>query len=250
MADVSPQSFRFAVINDLHYTDDEDRPWLEGLVEHINATGAELCLVLGDLVEHGTAEELEPVHRILQRLKMPYYTVPGNHDGPPERPAGGPEGLEAYERLFPGRRNYIFEHKGWQFVGLDSTDGGAWKNVIMRPESLAFAKAAAARLDKKKPTIVFTHFPLDPTVRFNMLNGADLADALRPLNVRIVFGGHFHGLTQSNYAGVESVTNRCCSMRREIHDGGADRGYFVCTATSDGKVLREFAIYSGPSAKA
>jgi 3',5'-cyclic AMP phosphodiesterase CpdA len=246
-SDITTTPFRFAVINDLHYTDAVDRPWLEGLMDHVNGGGAELCLALGDLVEHGTIEQLTAARQILQRLRMPFYTVPGNHDGPPERPAGLPDGagLETYENLFPGRRNYTFEHKGWQFIALDTSNGSAWTNVPLRPETLAFARQAATRLDPRRPTILFTHFPIDPAVRFNMLGGPELLAALRPLNLRIVFSGHFHGITQSTIGGIEVVTNRCCSMRREIHDGSNIRGYYLCTANADGTVARQFIQYTG-----
>src|ERR1051325_9650086 len=156
------ETFRFAVINDLHYTDADDGPWLEAIVERINRSDAALCLVLGDLVEHGTLEQLQPVKKILDRLRMPYYTVPGNHDGPPDRPTDTPDpGLQNYESLFPGRRNYTFDCQGWQFIGLDTCNGGGWKDVIARPETIAFARDTAARLDRTRPTIVFTHFPID-----------------------------------------------------------------------------------------
>jgi 3',5'-cyclic AMP phosphodiesterase CpdA len=246
------QSFRFVVLNDLHYTDETDRPWLETLVEQVNKTGAgggekvELCLVLGDLGEMGTEEELTAAREILQRLKMPWYAVPGNHDGPPGRPMNSPtSGLEIYERLFPGRRNYMFEHKGWQFVGLDTTDGSGWQHVKARPETLAYVREAAGRLDKTRPTVVFTHFPLGAGVQYALDNGAELLASFRGLKIPVIFSGHFHGQTAVMYEGMELVTNRCCSMRREIHDNQKTRGYFLCRATQEGTVEREFVEFKG-----
>src|SRR3954466_2589496 len=98
--------------------DEDDPPWLEGLVQHVNATpGLELVLVAGDLAELGTREELLAARGILDQLRVPYYTVPGNHDGPPGRPTGlGDAGLTTYNELFPNRRNYTFTHKHWQFL--------------------------------------------------------------------------------------------------------------------------------------
>src|SRR4029079_16202513 len=96
-------SFRFAVINDLHYTEPADRPWLEALMQQLNATpGLELVLVLGDLAELGTYVELSAARDILGQLRCPWYTVPGNHDGPEYRAVGsGAAGLADYEKLFP-----------------------------------------------------------------------------------------------------------------------------------------------------
>jgi 3',5'-cyclic AMP phosphodiesterase CpdA len=250
------QSFRFAVLNDLHYTDPEDRPWLEGIINQVNQTGAgggdkiELCLILGDLAELGTEEELAAAKQILSQLKMPWHVVPGNHDGPPGRDPGAPgdgsANLTAYEKFFPNQRNYMFEHKGWQFVALDTTDGSGWQNVTARPETLAFAKSAASKLDKNRPTIIFTHFPIGTGVPYTITNGPELLALFRGQKIPVIFSGHYHGQTSVTQGGIELITNRCCSMRREIHDGQTSRGYFLCRTTPDAKVEREFIEFKGP----
>jgi 3',5'-cyclic AMP phosphodiesterase CpdA len=246
------QSFRFAVLNDLHYTDAEDRPWLEGIVQQINVTGAgggqpiEICLILGDLGEHGTDEELAAAAEILMKLDMPWYVVPGNHDGPAGREMNHPTGgLETYDKYFPDRRNYIVEHRGWQFVGLDTTDGSGWQHVNAQPRTLNFAKEAAARLDKNRPTVIFTHFPIGTGVPYAISNGPELLALFNGHNIPIIFSGHYHGQTTVIQNGIELVTNRCCSMRREIHDTQLSRGYFLCQTTPEGKVNREFIEFRG-----
>jgi len=246
------ESFRFVVLNDLHYTDEQDKPWLDGIVDQINLTGAggggrvEQALILGDLGELGTEEELSAALQILQRLKMPWHVVPGNHDGPPGRPLGIPGGgLETFDRLFPNQRNYMFQHKGWQFVALDSSDGSGWQHVSARPETLAFARQAAATLDKNRPTIIYTHFPVGAGVPYTLENGPELLGIFKDQKVPVIFSGHYHGQTRIVQDNVELLTNRCCSMRREIHDGQTSRGYFLCRATEDGRVEREFIEFVG-----
>ena len=188
-------TFPFVVLNDLHYLSPECGSWLEGLVRKVNATpGIELVLVLGDLAETGALEELAAAKGILDRLRVPYYTVPGNHDGPPDRPlrvGDGDAGLANYESLFPDRRNYTFVHKGWQFLALDTTNGSGWKELPIPEDAFAFARQAAATLDRAAPTILFTHMPLEPTVRYASSQGYELLRILLPLNLRIVFSGHF-----------------------------------------------------------
>ena len=212
----------------------------------------ELVLVLGDLAELGTREELAAAKEILDRLRAPYYPVPGNQDGPPDRPPGsGDAGLAAYNELFPGRRNYTFAHKGWQFVGLDTTDGSGYQQLPVTAETLAFAGRVAAELDPRRPTIAFTHFPIDPSIRFNLANGFELLDRLAPLNLRIVFSGHFHGRTVNRAPRrpeLQLVTNTCCSHCREIHDGTTARGYYRCRANEDETVSFEFVEWAGESA--
>src|SRR4051812_6746448 len=85
--------FRFVVLNDLHYTTPEDRPWLETLVRKLNGiVDLEFALVLGDLAENGTRDELTNAKSILEQLRVPFYTVPGNHDLPPDTPPNAPNG--------------------------------------------------------------------------------------------------------------------------------------------------------------
>jgi hypothetical protein len=209
-------------------------------------------LVLGDLAEVGAPEQLLGAREILQGLAVPYYTVPGNHDGPPDRPVGtGAAGLEAYEALFPGRRNYTFRHKSWQFLALDTTNGSGWKEVPIPEETLAYARHAAATLDHAAPTVLFTHMPLDPTIKFSSAQGYELLRILLPLNLRIVFCGHYHGLTVNQAPPpspphLKLLTNRGLSHCREIHDGTSHRGYFRCRAEGDQTVTYEYVEYTGP----
>jgi predicted MPP superfamily phosphohydrolase len=250
---ISPASFPFTVINDLHYTELACRPWLEGLVREINATPADLVLVLGDLAETGSAEELSIAKEILGGLTVPYFTVPGNHDGPPERPiSDDPKvlaaGLADYERLFPGRRNYTFMHKGWQFIALDTTNGSGYQKLPIPTETRAFARRAAQSLDPKLPTILFTHMPLNPEIRFASADGYALLEDLAGLNLRIVFSGHFHGRTRTAAPSLPTLTlltNTTCSRSREIHDGTTERGYYQCQTHIDGTVAYTFVEYCG-----
>jgi len=243
--------FPFAVINDLHYMGAATRPPLDSLVDQLNRSDAELVLVLGDLAELGSREELSTAREILARLRVPFYPVPGNHDGPPDRPIGsGSAGLAIYDALFPDRRNYFFVHKGWQFLALDTTNGSGYQGVPLSEETRRFAKRAAADLDSKLPTILFTHFPLHPDVKYTLAEGPALLQLLAPLNLRIVFSGHFHGLTENTLPApfprhLKLLTNRCCSPTREIHENSNLRGYFSCRTRGDGSVAYLFVPAPG-----
>jgi Calcineurin-like phosphoesterase len=248
----APGSFVFTVLNDLHYMNHDDRPWLEGLVRRVNETpGLELILVLGDLAETGSRDELAAAKGILDQLCVPYYVVPGNHDGPADRPMRvkpGDAGLADYESLFPGRRNYHFLHEGWQCIGLDTTNGSGYQHLPMPPETRAFVQEVARTLDRQAPTILFTHMPLDPTVPYTLGNGLELLDLLSPLNLRIVFSGHYHGFSEHvapRNPQLKLLTNRCCSRARELHEDTTLRGYFHCVANADQSVGYQFVEYRG-----
>src|SRR5262249_55666688 len=92
----------------------------------------------------------------------------------------------------------------------------------------------------------------DPTIRFSSSQGYELLEILRPLNLRIVFCGHFHGRTvrqapPPSPPHLKLLTCACCSRVRELHDGTTARGYLRCTANADQSVSFEFVEYTGPA---
>lgn len=134
-------------------------------------------------------------------------------------------------------------HGGWQFLGFDSTDGNAWRDTRIGGEALAFLESAAVRLDREAPTVVFTHFPLAAGVPMAPLNAADVLAGLDGLNLRAVFGGHFHGSTERPHRDGVLTTGACCSRFRNNHDGTRPEGSLLCTAHPDGTLERAFVEY-------
>src|SRR5687767_7952635 len=69
-------SFRFIVVNDLHYINAACGQWLEKMTRQMKAHGdIELCLVAGDLTEHGRPEHHGAVREILRAFGIPAYVV-------------------------------------------------------------------------------------------------------------------------------------------------------------------------------
>jgi 3',5'-cyclic AMP phosphodiesterase CpdA len=91
---------------------------------------------------------------LLASLKMPVYVVVGNHDFTPQNDR------RAYDDAFPKTLNYHFDHRGWQFLGLDTTQGFAGSNTVIAKETLDYLAATLKQLDPKRPMVLFTHFPL------------------------------------------------------------------------------------------
>jgi 3',5'-cyclic AMP phosphodiesterase CpdA len=233
--DSTGQDFSFIAVNDLHFVNDKCVPFFEKVIVSMAATKQpiDFCLIAGDLTEDGSAPQISAVRDLFKTLKIPFHTVVGNHDYKPSS-----TDRSAYEELLPNAINYTFEHKGWQFLALDSTDGTKAKVAILKP-TLQFAQATIPKLDPKKPTIVYTHFPLGPKVTNRATNADLLLDQLKPLNLRSIFGGHYHAYTERQIGQTIATTNRCCSFRSQNHDGSKEKGYFVCQ-TKEGRVERTF----------
>jgi DNA repair exonuclease SbcCD nuclease subunit len=233
-ADKSAGDFDFFIINDLHVIDDADGPWLEKIIASMKSQKAkpEFCIIAGDLVDDGTPAQYALVGAAFKSLGLPIYTLPGNHDYDKK------QSRAAYEEACPKSLNYTFEHKGWQFVNLDSTDGTKAKCAILTP-TFDYVDQALPKLDKSRPTLLITHFPQGPKVTNRSTNADDLLDRFKPINLSGVFGGHYHAYTATTLRDIPIKTNRCCSFKRANHDGSKQKGYFLCS-TKDGKVTPTF----------
>ena len=172
---------------------------LDHAVRHINEhLHAELVVITGDLIDRrGDLDSLRKVKVRLDRLHCPYYTVIGNHDQ-----------RQTYEKVFPGRLNYTFDHRGWHFIALDSSTRTLEENTLQWLE----ADLAATR---ERPVVVMLHHPpaSDPLSNYlarqlyrtvlALQNGAQLQELLKAYpNVRLVLSGHTHLARTLTWDGV------------------------------------------------
>lgn len=232
-------AFRFLVANDLHHLNAQCDPWFEALVEQMKGhAGVAFVLLLGDLAETGERQNLEAIRDHFARLELPVYVEIGNHD------YRSSADREAYEALYPGRLNYNFVHAGWQFVGIDSTQGTDWQDTTVQPTTLRWLDQTLPTLDRALPTVVFTHFPLASEVQLAPRNAEDVLRRFLGFNLRGVFSGHWHGLTEQRFQRADVVTNVCCARSRGNHDGSARKGYWLVRA-EDGDLRRRFIEFKG-----
>jgi 3',5'-cyclic AMP phosphodiesterase CpdA len=229
------QDFTFIQINDAHYSSPKCPEFFERVTASVQALGPkpELCLMVGDLAERGTERELGPMRDVLRGLGMPFHVVIGNHDFTTQTDRA------KWDEIFPGRLNYHFEHRGWQFVGLDSSEGLKYEKTNVLPHTLGWLDDNVRKLNRRQPTVIFTHFPLGPDTKYRPLNADDLLERLKDFNIVAVFNGHFHGFTERRVGETVFTTNKCCSIARGNHDKTTEKGYFLCRA-KDGRIEREF----------
>jgi 3',5'-cyclic AMP phosphodiesterase CpdA len=234
-ADAKSDDFHFLVVNDTHFVDKKCADWLERVIKQMKAHKEKptLCLHLGDLSDHGKPAELEPVRDAFKGLGLPVYYVPGNHDYLEDNDR------KAYDDLVPKSLNYHFDHGGVQFVGIDSTEGKKAALTYVQKDALKYLDDTLPKLDRKKPTILFTHFPLGPTIVVRPKNADEVLARFKEYNLRAVFNGHYHALTERTVGEVVLTTNRCCAISKGNHDGSTEKGYFLCRA-KDGKVTHTF----------
>jgi predicted phosphodiesterase len=229
------ESFAFLVVNDTHYLDNRCGPWLEKAIKQMKDQPEQpaFCLMLGDLSEDGKETQIDPLFQIFKGLGKKVHYVIGNHDYVTRTD------WTPYKKLVTDALNYQFEHGGWQFVGLDTTQGQDTQNTKINEATLKWLDANLPKLDKEKPLVVFTHFPLAPFVPGRPVNSKDLLERLKGYNLQACYSGHFHAFTELQVQGAPFTTNRCCSHSRGNHDSDKKKGYFLCQA-KDGKITRTF----------
>lgn len=237
------EGFRFLVVNDTHAVSPECGPYLEGLVRQMNTEQGDFLLHGGDVTDKGEKKYFGLVRDVFGGLNGRMYPVIGNHD----YAADGSR--TAWNQAFPLRINYYFRHRGWQFVGLDSSEGTKYEKTTIQPATFEWLDDNLWRLDPRKPTVVFTHFPLGTDVKYRPLNAEALLERFLDFNLQAVFCGHYHALTERPLRGLTVTTNRCCALKRGNHDGSKEKGYFVCEAR-DGRVNRRFVEYKPTPASA
>lgn len=233
-AAVCTAQFRFALITDLHITKSE--PAVEDLqraVDQINTTGnLDFVLVTGDITEEGDRASLMKAKSVLDQLKIKYYIIPGNHET-----TWTESGMTAFGDIFGGER-FRFEHKGFLFLGFNTGPFIRMADGHVVPQDIDWLKKELKKYGKKKPVVIVTHYPLKDG---DVDNWYDVTDAIRPYNIRMVVGGHYHSNREFRYDGIPGFLNR--STLRGKEPAG---GYSIYDITQDSIFVYEQNISSEP----
>jgi 3',5'-cyclic AMP phosphodiesterase CpdA len=237
------EDFSFIAVNDTHYIDDKCGEWLQTAIAKMKECSPkpELCLMSGDYADHGTVAELAAARDLFQSLGFPTYGVIGNHDWFKN------DDRKAYEEVFPERINYRFDHRGWQFMALDTTEGLKANKTKIADETLRWVDDNLPKYDKKKPLVLVSHFQLGPKINNRPLNSDALLERFKEFNLRAVFCGHFHGFTESKLGEAVFTTDKCCSLKKTNHDKTTEKGFFFCQI-NNGVIKRTFVEVPVPAA--
>lgn len=195
-------------ISDIHIGGSEDGkdpiPRFEAVIEAIRSlpNAPDAVVVSGDLTDHGTAEEYQVVGEMLERLELPLYVLPGNHDdrGRMREACGLPgEGEEPIR--------YSVEVGELRLVLLDSNvpgrDPGAFD-----AERLGWLDAELST-EPERPTLLAVHhtplmtgIPEWDAINLDPSDREALAEVVtRHPQLRAIVGGHLHRVAASSLAG-------------------------------------------------
>lgn len=221
-AQAQQSCFRFAHLTDLHISPNNAQPTEDLLrsVAQLNATdGLDFVIVTGDLTEEGDRASLEKVKSCLDLLKMPHYTVLGNHET-----KWSESGCTAFAEIF-GAERFKLEHKGFLFLGFNSGPlmRMAYGHVV--PQDIRWMEEEMKKAGKVQKVILATHYPM---MEGDVDNWYQVTDAVRPYNVRLFIGGHYHRDRELRYDGIPGVL-----VRSNLRDREGKPGYGIYEVTED-----------------
>lgn len=215
-------TFRFAHLTDIHFSPNNPNPTEDLLrsIAQINATDSiDFVLVTGDITEEGDRATMEKVKSCLDLLKAKYYVTLGNHET-----KWSDSGCTAFGEIFGGER-VEFEHKGFLFLGFNSGPlmRMAYGHVV--PQDIRWMTGEMEKAGKDKPVILVTHYPL---IDGDVDNWYEVTDAVRPYNIRLFIGGHYHRNRDLRYDGIPGIL-----MRSNLRDKDGKPGYGIYEVTKD-----------------
>ena len=227
MAQAQQIAFRFAQLTDIHLSPSNPNLTEDLLrsIAQINATDSiDFVLVTGDITEEGDRATMEKVKSCLDLLKVKYYVALGNHET-----KWSDSGCTAFGEIFGGER-FDFEHKGFLFLGFNSGPlmRMAYGHVV--PQDIRWMTERMNQYNtgdpqQNKPVILVTHYPM---IEGDVDNWYEVTDAVRPYNIRLFIGGHYHRNRDLRYDGIPGVL-----MRSNLRDKDGKPGYGIYEITKD-----------------
>lgn len=224
----SVKPFNFAVLTDAHLYDIDDHKFdniLEKAVSDVNSLKDKPDFVLygGDLGQSGKKEELVKGKKILDKLKIPYHIIPGEHDYYLDM------GKE-WRRLF-GDEQWSFDHNGVHFIGMNSIlVDDFWTMKELTPKErmglmeelechrcglwgvgekqLEWLAKDVKNLSPDTPVVIMTHSPLwdyYPRWNFQTKDAPQIREILRKFDKVIALHGHVHQVVYNKIGNISSA---------------------------------------------
>jgi 3',5'-cyclic AMP phosphodiesterase CpdA len=213
---MSSKPIRIAQISDLHikppgalaYGRVDTAKALERCVATLNEfePAPDFVVISGDLADTPGVEEYEHLKRLLAPLKLPFASIPGNHDSRDMMRAAFPDAAYVFSS---GPLNQNVEAGGLDLVLLDSSVAGR-PHGELDAATLQWLDATLASC-ADRPALLFLHHP--PFVagiwhmdRQNLVNAGEFAPIIeRHPRVRLIATGHVHRAVLSMFAGVPAT---------------------------------------------
>jgi predicted phosphodiesterase len=185
-----PSEFQFVVVSDR--TGGHRARIFSRAIDQINLMQPQFVVSVGDLIEGYTedqaklAEQWKEFQGYVNKLQMPFFYVPGNHD------VSNPTQIKLWQEKF-GRWYYHFVYRDVLFLMLDTDDGVTKDHNSGRisDEQKAYAIKTLEENSKVRWTLVFVHRPIWAAPDPDKTGWPDIEKALGS-RAYTVFAGHQH----------------------------------------------------------
>lgn len=165
----------------------------------------DVVLLTGDITDCGLIEEYELFEELLQRLDIPAFVIPGNHDRRENMKTvlTGHDYLQTTDGPY---LHYVIDDYPVSLVGLDTVVPGEGYGLMDKSRLEWLDQALADRQDK--PAVVFMHHPpfltgIHHMDKINCRGGKEMEQIIRKYpNVERVIAGHHHRPITTSFGGT------------------------------------------------
>jgi 3',5'-cyclic-AMP phosphodiesterase len=167
----------------------------------------DITVLTGDLVEAGGPEEYAHLRSLLAPLRMPVFTIPGNHDArEPMREAFIGDGYLPRH----GFLNYAIEDYPLRIIGLDTLVPGEGGGILC-PDRLRWIDHILAAAPDRPTVVLMHHPPFETGIRRMDQAGLSGSSAFAEIirghpQIERVICGHLHRAIESRFAGTIAGT--------------------------------------------
>ena len=160
-------------------------------------------VITGDLTEFGSDREIALSKKIFDKLQVPYYVIAGNHDS-----KWSESGCNTFLNTY-GYETFAFEEEGIKFLATNSGPDMRMMPGLIPTESLVWLKKEVSKIDDNQPIIFFNHYPMNS----DLINYSAALEILKPKNIQLIQGGHYHLDRVMDYEGIPGTIGRASSSK-------------------------------------
>ncbi|MCM4155746.1 PQQ-binding-like beta-propeller repeat protein [Gramella sp. AN32] len=221
------KTLNFAVITDTHVGKGDNNQSLQEIVKHINSNpGIDFVLHAGDISDFGYGYQLTESKVLLDKLIVPYYIVPGNHDT-----AWSSSGGQVYNQLWKEQK-FAKEIQGVRIIGLSTGPYGRMSRGFVPQDQMRWLDSLVQVTPPEKRVVFLTHIPL----HHELSNSKELINKIQKLNTIAVFSGHGHINKLFNYNGIPGIMTRTAQQRNNT------LAYNIVKLSPDSLLVKEVEI--------
>lgn len=175
-----------------------------------------MIFLTGDLSQDETEKSYEILATELNKLNIPIYWIPGNHDN-----------MLAMEKAFQHANKFIqtrcLSLKNWHFIFLNTKIDGCIEGFLSTKELFELKNEIAATESEKSIAIIMHHHPYKvntPLIdQFILKNSDHFWEIVSGTAVKLIMCGHVHGDYQLQYKNINIETSpaTCLQWKKGTH---------------------------------